>query len=95
MIPNLFISQKSLICYKPNLFRHIPMTSWLDKQLHLIFSLSKKTFMIKHKKEQNYQHISMTYYPNESDICLSKNQMFYEGTKPINIRLHFIKDIIA
>ena len=51
--------------------------------------------MIKHKKEENYQHISMTYYPNESDICLSKNQMFYEGTKPINIRLHFIKDVIA
>ena len=30
-------------------------------------SLSKKTYIVEHKNEQNYQYINKTQYPNRSD----------------------------
>ena len=35
------------------------------------------------------------YCDSQSAIHLTKNQMFYERTKHINVRMHFIRDVIA
>ena len=38
---------------------------------------------------------AVVYCDSQSAICLSKNQVHLERTKHIDIRLHFIRDIIA
>ena len=35
------------------------------------------------------------YCDSQSAIHLTKNQMFHEGTKYINVKIHFIRDVIA
>ena len=35
------------------------------------------------------------YYDNQGVVQLSKNQVFHERTKHIDIKLHFIRDVIA
>ena len=35
------------------------------------------------------------FYNNQSFIHLIKIQMFHERTKPVDIKLHFIRDIIS
>ena len=63
-----FISQISLICHKLNLFRctyNFPI--WWKKNPWSPMenkSLPKKTFMVKHKLEQNSQHINKTQCNN-------------------------------
>ena len=37
----------------------------------------------------------MIYYDSQSAIHLTKNQMFHERTKHIDIRYHFVRDIIS
>ena len=32
---------------------------------------------------------------SQSAICLTKNQMFHEKTKPIDVRYHFIRGVVA
>jgi len=32
---------------------------------------------------------------SQSAICLTKNQMYHERTKHIDVRYHFIRDVIA
>ena len=42
----------------------------------------------------NFQ-ITTTFYDSQSDIFLTKNQMFHQMTKHIDVRYHFVHDIIA
>lgn len=37
----------------------------------------------------------LVYYDRQSVICISKNPMFHERTKHIDIKLYFIKDIMT
>ncbi|RVW62876.1 Retrovirus-related Pol polyprotein from transposon TNT 1-94 [Vitis vinifera] len=39
--------------------------------------------------------ITTTFYDSQSDIFLTKNQMFHQMTKHIDVRYHFVHDIIA
>lgn len=32
---------------------------------------------------------------SKSELCLMKNSMYYERTKHIDIKLHFIRDVVA
>lgn len=40
------------------------------------------------------QDVVCVKYDSKSAINLSRNQMYHEGTKHIDVRLHFITDII-
>ena len=39
--------------------------------------------------------ISKLFYDSQSAIFLTKDQMFHEKTKDINVRYHFVSEIIA
>jgi len=41
------------------------------------------------------QDITVVYCDNQSVIHLSKNQMYHERTKHIDVRYHFLRDIIS
>ena len=41
------------------------------------------------------QEIITVYYDNQSAIQLSKNQVFYERTKHIDVKLHFIREELS
>ena len=46
--------------------------------------------------ELGYIHDKVeVFYDNQSSIHLTKNQMFHERTKHIDIKLHFIQDIVS
>ena len=32
---------------------------------------------------------------SQSDICLTKNQMFHERTKHIDVKYHYVRDVIS
>ena len=40
-------------------------------------------------------HISTLFCDSQSAIFLSKDQMFHEGTKHINVKYHFMHEIIT
>jgi len=40
------------------------------------------------------QDITVVYYDNQSVIHLSKNQMYHERTKHIDVHYHFLREII-
>ena len=40
-------------------------------------------------------HVITVYCDNQSAIHLSKNQVYHERTKHVDIKLHFIREIIA
>ena len=37
----------------------------------------------------------MVFCDNQSAICLAKHQVYYERTKHIDVRMHFVRDVIA
>ena len=41
------------------------------------------------------QVLTIVYFNSQSVIHLTKNQMFYEKTKHVDVRMHFIRDVIA
>lgn len=41
------------------------------------------------------QELGRIHRDNQSAIHLSKNQMFHERTKHIDVRLHFIREVFA
>ncbi|KAK3033756.1 hypothetical protein RJ639_034198 [Escallonia herrerae] len=41
------------------------------------------------------QESSIVYYDSQSAIHLTKNQMFHERTKHIDVRFHFIRDVVS
>ncbi|KAK3029672.1 hypothetical protein RJ639_039164 [Escallonia herrerae] len=41
------------------------------------------------------QESSTVYYDSQSAIHLTKNQMFHERTKHIDVRFHFIRDVVS
>lgn len=43
---------------------------------------------------KHFGRIGLVYYDNQSAIHLTKNRMFYERKKQIDIRLYFIRDIV-
>ena len=44
---------------------------------------------------EDLQIISIVFCDNQSAIFLTKDQMFHERTKHIDVRYHFVRDIIA
>lgn len=46
-------------------------------------------------EELGYQQsTTVVYYDSQSAIHLTKNEMFYERTKHIDVRLHFLREMI-
>ena len=41
------------------------------------------------------QVLTIVYFNSLSAIHLTKNQMFYEKTKHVDVRMHFIRNVIA
>ena len=41
------------------------------------------------------QDVTIVFYDSQSAIRLTKNQMYHEWTKHINVRRHFARDIVA
>lgn len=39
--------------------------------------------------------ITTVFCDSQSAICLTKDQMFHERTKHIDVRYHFVRDVIA
>ena len=37
----------------------------------------------------------MVFCDNLSEICLAKHQVYHERTKHIDVRMHFVRDVIA
>ena len=57
----------------------------------------KEAFWLKglFRELSDQSHINTLFYDSQSAVFLTKNQMFHERTKHINVSYHFVRKIIA
>ena len=39
--------------------------------------------------------LALIYYDSQSAICLTKDQIFHKRTKHINVKYHYVRDMVA
>ncbi|KAL6327669.1 hypothetical protein AAG906_022232 [Vitis piasezkii] len=93
----------TMVCSRPNLayakanLQSVVAFSTNEAEYMAMTKAVKETIWLKGIIEElaMYRCGVVVYYDNQSAIQLSKNQFFHERSKHIDVRLHFVRDIIA
>ena len=91
-----FIVGGNLINWKSK-FQHIVVLSTTEAEYMALTKAVKEAIWLKGiTTELGLKDTSVTiYYDSQSAIHLSKNTMFHERTKHIDVCLHFVRDIVS
>ncbi|KAL6341072.1 hypothetical protein AAG906_032187 [Vitis piasezkii] len=89
-------TRKSLTGYKANL-QSVVALSTIEAEYMAVTKAVKEAIWLKGITEElaMYKSKVVVYCDNHSAIHLAKNQSFYERSKHIDVRLHFVRDIIV
>ena len=92
----IFTAFGTTISWKANLQKVVALSSTEAEYMALIEAIKEALWLFGLVKELkvNQQHISV-YCDNQGAMLLSNNQVIHERTKHIDVRLHFVRDILA
>ena len=84
------------ISWKANL-QHVVALSLAEAQYIVVTKVVKEAMWIK-EMINNFginQAVLKVHYDNQSAINVTENQLLHERTKHIDVRLHFVRDIVS
>ena len=92
----VFIAYGTTVSWKASLQRVVVLSSTEAEYMALTEAVKEALWLLGLVRELkiDQQHISV-FCDNQGAIQLLRNQVFHERTKHVDIKLHFIRDIVA
>uniref|UniRef100_A0A803P9H4 Polyprotein n=1 Tax=Cannabis sativa TaxID=3483 RepID=A0A803P9H4_CANSA len=92
----VFMLNRNTICWKATL-KSIVALSTIEAEYIACTEVVKEAVLLEGiTREMGVdQRVVSPYYDSQSALCLSKNKVFHERMKHMDVRLHFIQDIIS
>lgn len=92
----LFTLYGNVVSWKANLQSIVALSTTEAEYIALTEAIKEAIWLKGFVSELEGEEVPGTVWcDSQSAVCLSKNQVFHERTKHIDVRLHFIRDIIA
>ncbi|XP_073121017.1 secreted RxLR effector protein 161-like [Henckelia pumila] len=86
----------NVVCWKSNLQSVVALSTTEAEYISLTEAVKEGLWITGFVNEMGLEHKGVIIFcDSESAIHLSKNSVFHERTKHIDVRLHFVRDIIS